>query len=183
MISPCYTWSHTPPACGSATGMQKPYWVAWERTPSPWGYMGACRRQNPGGSAPASTHAAAEAWTPVPWEPTPLSGGCTTTAGHDVMNRKHGSSCVVSDTTPAEEREKMVFPWQSKCEIMLFFPMGGWGGIIKCHWTKTNICQNRWALNVFNDKSFSDAPIWENLFCFQLSNCARCQQLGVRSIE
>lgn len=34
-ILPCYTWSRTPPACGSATGMQTPCWAAQERTPSP----------------------------------------------------------------------------------------------------------------------------------------------------
>lgn len=104
-ISPCCTWSHTPPACGWATVKQTPCWVAPMRTPSPWGCQGACRLRSPGGSAGAATRAAVEAWTPAPGGHIPLSADCTTTPGHDVMNKKHGSASVVSDTSPAEERE------------------------------------------------------------------------------
>lgn len=144
-ISPCYTWFHTPPACGLATGTQTPCWAAQERTPSPWGYTGAYRQRSPAGSTPASTHAAAEAWTPVPEEPTPPSGGCATTAGHDVMNRKHDSACVESDPCPAEERQKLNLFWKhmlprNNVDFFFFYFFGRFFvlffSIIKCELTK-----------------------------------------------
>lgn len=102
-LSPCCTWSHTPPACGWATVTQTPCWVAPEKTPSLWGCLGVCRLQSPAGSAGASTRAAVEAWTPAPAGHIPPSADCTTTAGHDVMNKKHDCVCLVSDTNPATE--------------------------------------------------------------------------------
>lgn len=100
-ISPCYIWSHTPPACGWATGRRTPCWVGPGRTPSPWGCWAVCRLRSHAGSSGASARAAVEAWTPAPEGRIPPSADCTTTAGHDVMNRKHDPACVVSGTSPA----------------------------------------------------------------------------------
>lgn len=100
-LSPCYIWFRTPPAYGWAIGRQTPCWVGPGRTPSPWGCRVVYRPRSRAGSSGASARAAVEAWTPAPEGHIPPSADCTTTAGHDVMNRKHDPACVASGTSPA----------------------------------------------------------------------------------